>query len=242
MSPDRRLPLAPRVIGELVIVVVGVLIALGVGNWNAGRKEIDQESRYLSGILLDLRSDSAALAYRMSTAVRGLEVADRLIELRRDPQSTAAPDSLAVWFFRVAFIDNFQILDHTYREILGAGGLGLIRDEELRRQVADYYRSMESAEFFTEYYKGEEADFWDILAARLQADDFEAISRSELGPGRLNAPRLLARYHQGSCARCGQNRAGRKYCTERRCLCTACRPARSQCTSSHGVFLTANRY
>jgi hypothetical protein len=191
MSSDRWF--TPRVLGELIIVVVGVLIALAVDSWNEGRREKDQEAKYLSGILLDLRSDSAALDYRMETAARGLEVADRLIELRRDPQSTAAPDSLAVWFFRVAFIDNFQILDHTYREILGAGGLGLIRDEELRRQVADYYRSMESAEFFTEYYKGEEADFWDILAARLQADDFEAISRSELGPGRLSAPRLLTR-------------------------------------------------
>jgi len=193
MLPDRRIPLAPRVLGELVIVVVGVLIALGVGNWNAGRKELDQESKYLSGILLDLRSDSAAFTYRMSTAARGLEVADRLMELRRDPESTAAPDSLAIWFFRAAFIDNFQVLDHTYREILGAGGLGLIRNEGLRRQVADYYRGIESAEFFTEYYKGEESDYWDVLAARLAVDDFEAISRSELGPGRLSPTRLLDR-------------------------------------------------
>ncbi len=191
MSPDRRIPLAPRVIGELVIVVVGVLIAIWVDNWNAGRKEADQESDYLSGILFDLSSDSAALEYRMTTAARGLEVADRLMELRRDPESTAAPDSLAIWFFRAAFIDNFQVLDYTYRAILGAGGLSLIRDEVLRRQVADYYRSMESAEFFTEYYKGEESDYWDVLAARLAADDFDAISRSELGPGRLSPARLL---------------------------------------------------
>jgi hypothetical protein len=191
MSPARQIPLAPRVLGELVIVVVGVLIALGVDNWNAGRKETDQETTYLSGILLDLRSDSAALAYRRATAARGLEVADRLMELRRDPESMAAPDSLAIWFFRTAFIDNFQVLDHTYREILGAGGLSLIRDGELRRKVADYYRSMESAEFFTEYYKGEESDYWDLLEARLATDDFEAISRSELGPGRLDSARLL---------------------------------------------------
>jgi len=109
MSPDRRIPLAPRVIGELLIVVVGVLIAIWVDNWNAGRKEADQESDYLSGILFDLSSDSAALEYRMTTAARGLEVADRLMELRRDPESTAALDfstpyvsrqSLSAWSMR----------------------------------------------------------------------------------------------------------------------------------------------
>lgn len=52
---------------------------------------------------------------------------------------------------------------------------------------------MESAEFFTEYYKGEESDFWDLLAARLSTDDFEVISRSESGPGGLDPARLLER-------------------------------------------------
>lgn len=97
-----------------------------------------------------------------------------------------------MWFSQAAFVDNFQVLDHTYREILSAGGLGLIRSESLRRLLTGYYRSMESAEFFTEYYKGEETAYFDLLAARLDTNDFEAITRSEEDPGRLNPARLLA--------------------------------------------------
>jgi len=139
----------------------------------------------------DLGSDSADLADRRATAIQGTEAADRLLELRRDPGSTAPADSLTAWFLHSAFVDNFQVLDHTYREVLGAGGLSVIRDESLRRQIADYYRSIESAEFFTEYYKSEESDYWDLLAQRLDPDDLEGISREDKGAIQLIPDRLI---------------------------------------------------
>ncbi len=174
------------------MIVVGVLIALSVSNVNERRRERAQEAVYLRGILVDLSSDSADLAVRQTIAMQGMWVADRLLELRRDPDSTVPADSLATWFLHAAFVDNFQVLDHTYREILGAGGLSLIRDERLRRQVSGYYRSIESADFFTEYYKGEESDYWDLLAERLHPDDFEGISRAEESEGQVIPIRLIA--------------------------------------------------
>jgi len=187
-----RIPLPITALGELVIIVMGVLIALGVDNWNEDRKEASREASYLTGVLTDLRSDSLALVRRLAIADRGLRVADRLMELRRDPTATASADSLTVWFAQAAFVDNFQVLDHTYREILGAGGLRLIRSDSLRRMLTGYYRSMESSEFFTEYYKTEETAYFDLLAARLDTNDFEAVTRSEDGAGRLSPGRLLA--------------------------------------------------
>ena len=187
----RELPLAVRIGGELIVIVVGVLIALWVDNLNEDRREGLREQAYLNGVLVDLRSDSTELDDRRTTALRGLEVADRLLELRRDPTLTASADSLAEWFFRAAFVDNFQVLDHTYREILGAGGLSLIRDETLRRRISDYYRSIESADFFTEYYKDEESAYWDLLGARLDPDDFERISRSDESVGAMVPSRLI---------------------------------------------------
>ena len=189
---DRSLPLPVRVAGELLIIVVGVLIALWVDNLNQERRDNAREAAYLEGVLVDLSSDSVELVRRAATARRGVHAADRLLALRRDRGSNAPADSLANWFLRAAFVDNFQVLDHTYREVLGAGGLSLIRDASVRRQISDYYRSIESAEFFTEFYKGEERDYWDILAERLAAEDFIGISRSEgTSPG-VDAGRLLS--------------------------------------------------
>lgn len=188
---DRKARSVVRLLGELVVIVVGVLIALWVDNLNANRQAHLQESAYLAGILDDLGSDTESLRQRETTAIRGLEVADRLLALWEAPTLSAPADSLATWFFRAAFVDNFEVLDHTYREILGAGGLTLIRDEALRRAISSYYRSIESAEFFTEWYKGEESDYWDLLAERLHPADFGAMTRSEEQSGSLDSDRVL---------------------------------------------------
>jgi hypothetical protein len=182
------------VTGELVVIVAGVLIALWVDNLNEARKEEAQVRAYLSGILVDLASDSVDLADRRATATRSLNAADRLIGLHRSRSATVPPDSLASWILYTAFVDNFQVLDHTYQEVLGAVGLSLIPDDGLRRQIAGYYRSIESADFFTDYYKKEEADFWDLLENRLSPDDFEAVSRVREGPNaaaRMDVGRVL---------------------------------------------------
>jgi hypothetical protein len=170
------------VTGELVVIVAGVLIALWVDNLNEARKEEAQVRAYLSGILVDLASDSVDLADRRATATRSLNAADRLIGLHRSRSATVPPDSLASWILYTAFVDNFQVLDHTYQEVLGAGGLSLIPDDGLRRQIAGYYRSIESA------------DFWDLLENRLSPDDFEAVSRVREGPNaaaRMDVGRVL---------------------------------------------------
>ncbi|HSM05741.1 MAG TPA: hypothetical protein VK858_14085 [Longimicrobiales bacterium] len=186
-----RIPVLLRVAGELTIIVVGVLIALWVDTLAEDRRDRAQEEAYLAGILSDLGTDSLGLEDRRATAQRGLDVADRLLALRRNAALDPPADSLAVWLFRAAFVDNFQPLDHTYREILGAGGLSRLSDEALRRKISGYYRSIASADFFTDWYKEEESDYWDLLANRLHPDDFEAVSRSERGGQRLDPTRVL---------------------------------------------------
>jgi hypothetical protein len=195
MTSYQEAPVTLRVAGELVVIVVGVLIALWVDNLNEDRRELDRAESYLAGILVDLRSDSLDLADRRAISRRTIGAADHLLELERDHSSAPGADSLATWIFYSAFVDNFQVLDHTYREVLGAGGLSLIPDDGLRRQISEYYRSIESADFFTFYYKKEESDFWDLLELRLDPDDFGGISTIGSTPateGNLSASRVLA--------------------------------------------------
>lgn len=181
MTTVRDLPWMARALGELTVIVVGVLIALWVDNWNQDRLDTAGSEVYLSGLLTDVVADSADLLDRRITAEKSLHAADQLIRLYEHASLSAEADSIAEWILYTAFIDNFQSQDHTYREILGGGGLRLIPDADLRRQTSAYYRSLESADFFTDYYKKEETDFWDLLEIRLHPDDFRAVSRVDRG-------------------------------------------------------------
>ena len=45
-------------IGEIVLVVIGILIALSINNWNEGRKDKVRETATLYKFMQDLKSDS----------------------------------------------------------------------------------------------------------------------------------------------------------------------------------------
>jgi hypothetical protein len=45
------------VIGEIVLVVIGILIALQINNWNEERKEYSKIKKYANSLIIDLQSD-----------------------------------------------------------------------------------------------------------------------------------------------------------------------------------------
>lgn len=44
-------------VGEIALIVVGILIAIQVDSWNQSRQERQQEQRYIKSLLEDLRFD-----------------------------------------------------------------------------------------------------------------------------------------------------------------------------------------
>ena len=45
-------------IGEIVLVVIGILIALSINNWNEARKNVKKEALLVKNIIEDLKLDS----------------------------------------------------------------------------------------------------------------------------------------------------------------------------------------
>jgi len=52
-------------VGEIILVMIGILLALQVNNWNIARTERIQEIKYLNNIKLDLQKDLASLTYQL---------------------------------------------------------------------------------------------------------------------------------------------------------------------------------
>ena len=61
-------------IGEIVLVVIGILIALSINNWNEGRKGRILELQYLEGIKTDLESDLPHIENRLRAILRKLSI------------------------------------------------------------------------------------------------------------------------------------------------------------------------
>jgi len=66
-------------IGEIVLVVIGILIALSINNWNEERKNILNESQLVKNIVEDLRLDSEHINQSLNELTNQLYIIDHLI-------------------------------------------------------------------------------------------------------------------------------------------------------------------
>lgn len=67
-------------VGEIVLVVIGILIALQVNNWNEGRKSKLQQTVFLKNIRQDLMNDLVQLDKIIDYQTKKLQVVTALSE------------------------------------------------------------------------------------------------------------------------------------------------------------------
>jgi hypothetical protein len=129
-----RIPALGR---EFTVIVLGVLVALGVGNWNTRSEESARGRDYVDRIEHDLRTDAVALEALLDSAEAAVESGVALLEVLNGGSSGRSPRGLVVDLLRSDF--ELPVADYTYREVLGSGELGLIMPAAVRSVVVTYY-------------------------------------------------------------------------------------------------------
>ena len=56
MSENKTSKYFKYAIGEIVLVVIGILIALSINNWNENRKEIENQRKLFSNLKIDFQN------------------------------------------------------------------------------------------------------------------------------------------------------------------------------------------
>jgi len=123
-------------IGEIVLVVIGILIALQLNNWNSERKERALEVKTLSELLTSFQGDLKDLIYNLDFHNKGLVSSEQL--LKAFDQELPYNDSLDRHFGQFY---NVSVLVHSTGafETLKARGMDIISNDSLRRQVVRMY-------------------------------------------------------------------------------------------------------
>jgi len=65
-STTRTVNYLKYAIGEIVLVVIGILIALSINNWNETRKQHLTDIEFLKSLKTDLSLDTTSLSMRQS--------------------------------------------------------------------------------------------------------------------------------------------------------------------------------
>ena len=127
-------------IGEVILVMIGILLALQVNNWNEGRKEQDKAQGYYERLKEDLSSDLEQYNLNAEFYNQVFDYGNLVLSYAEESDI----GSSSYWDLLVAFFHASQVwpilpTTSTYEELQSAGELSLIKSVELRNSLSYYH-------------------------------------------------------------------------------------------------------
>jgi len=124
--------------GEIVLVMVGILLALQIDNWNEARKDRITEEQYVERLLRDLQNDSIYIESQILLCERAISHLDSfLIEMYKAPEN---PDDVRRIIKHGALqTDDLTLKNSTYRELISTGSMNIFSDQNVKAAIMDYY-------------------------------------------------------------------------------------------------------
>jgi hypothetical protein len=129
-------------IGEIVLVVIGILIALQINNWNENRKAHAQEQEYYQLLSEEIKQDKEQiLKLKASNKIRIKSLNEALREIQKEKPSALVFGENWLKSNR-QFSDIFQPNDAAYSDIKSSGKLNIIKDKTVTKALNVYFRNV----------------------------------------------------------------------------------------------------
>jgi len=131
-------------IGEIILVVIGILIALQINNWNETRKEQLKEYEILSYTIENLKADSLSLVKIIDNATRWMQVHDDLFEFSQGNIQEGDITDLSA----IRKSEPNQIITKKNNLELP----NKVKSQELKKVILDYFLATDGLEFTISNY------------------------------------------------------------------------------------------
>ena len=123
-------------IGEIILVVIGILIALSINNWNEQKKDRNYEVKMLSEILNAIEEDEKSFNIMLDRTLILDSMANYFMTLSKS--NVAYHDSIFSKVFSLNSGTSFQINSGPYQAIKSSG-LDKISNDSLRNKLINFY-------------------------------------------------------------------------------------------------------
>ena len=123
-------------IGEIILVVIGILIALGINNWNNEQKDNQAEVKYLSQIKKSLKENDLILKERIESDKRLLKLGGQLYNhIKTQKKLNDSIKQILV----VLQYDQMVSFNMAAFENLKNDGLSFISNDDLKFEIINIY-------------------------------------------------------------------------------------------------------
>ena len=118
-------------IGEILLVVVGILIALSINSWNENRKNLAQKELQLKALKIEFTSNLSQLDKVMYYDNLVSSSTKKLLQLDSKNSVEMASDSLRYWLQYSSFRWTFNPINGALRSAISSGEIHLIQSDSL---------------------------------------------------------------------------------------------------------------
>ena len=125
-------------IGEIILVVIGILIALQINNWNELRKSNLQEQSALENIHRDFIKNKEALKAGMASSQLIMDNGTKILNHTGHKQKPESEDEFNKWLNNVFNSDPFYPQNGFLDDLLSSGKLGIFKNVELRNLLSSW--------------------------------------------------------------------------------------------------------
>jgi len=130
-------------IGEIVLVVIGILIALQINNWNEERKNRILESDYYCKLLEDIDQDILEIKNQIDINQVRIDNSNKFISLLQQGNFTQS-ELMQVMLGSVSKTTfTFQPSKAAFEDLKSSGNLGLLRDLKIKNKLIAYYTKLD---------------------------------------------------------------------------------------------------
>jgi len=130
-------------IGEVFLVMIGILLALQINNWNQERLSKKKEHNYVNRLIKDLASDTLMMSRHIETSKEKFE-AGMLIDSLIHNRNLYTNEALDVIFKAQAICRMWmpRYNTNTYTDLINTGNFSLISDQLIADNIRGHYTNL----------------------------------------------------------------------------------------------------
>ncbi len=163
-------------IGEIVLVVIGILIALQINTWNNDRLKKDQEQEYLGEIKQNLEKDTLSIHKVIQFYKRKSELVKEtfgLFELAYEGKPYI--NQLLPKMDTLTSFEVFVPVRTAFDNMVAAETVDLIQNKPLRNALSQYYSQLEYQSGTQERAKEVTRTFTDVISPKMMSKELIQI-------------------------------------------------------------------
>ena len=174
-------------IGEIILVVIGILIAISINNWNGNRKDISKKEMQLKALQIEFTSNLTQLNEVLYYDNLVITTTKKLLQVNPENSIEISIDSLRYWLQHSSTRWTFNPINGALRSAISSGEIHLIKSDSLVDLLFGWQDVVTDAREDEERCVAAVIASQPIIEKHIRKVDYKSVLAPEIGKSRFSS-------------------------------------------------------